>query len=128
MAFKQIDEDVEKFVFGNDYLEDATNVGEKVLVHRSEKNIIRTVLKALILWSKVRRLGGEDCCITYGDGFMRVIQRLITVTHNEEDCFWILTGIIRSFPRPFAVKSSVLDSDIDSCMRYEMTAFKAMLQ
>jgi len=53
---------------------------------------------------------------------------MITITHSEEDCFWILTGIIRSFPRPFAVMGSVLNSDCDSVMRYEMTAFKAMLQ
>ena len=53
---------------------------------------------------------------------------MITITHSEEDCFWILTGIIRSFPRPFAVTGSVLNSDCDSVMRYEMTAFKAMLQ
>ena len=73
-------------------------------------------------------MSGADVCITYGDGFMRIIQRMITITNSEEDCFWILTGIIRSFPRPFAVTGSVLNSDCDSVMRYEMTAFKAMLQ
>ena len=89
---------------------------------------MRLVLRALILWSKKRKFDGEDCCITYGVGFMRLIQRLITITHNEEDCFWILIGIFRSFPRLFSVKGSVLDSDFDSCMRYEMTAFKTMMQ
>ena len=98
------------------------------MIHRSEKNQMRTILRALILWSKIREVEGVDCTITYGAGFMRIIQRLITITHNEEDCFWIVTGLIRSFPRPFEVKSSVLDSDIDSCMRYEMTAFKALMK
>ena len=128
LAFKQIDEDVEKFSFANDYFEDTDYQSEVVMVQRSEKNQLRTILRALILWSRRLKINDEDCCITYGDGFIRIIQRLITITESEEDCFWILTGLIRSFPRPFAIRSSVLDSDIDSCMRYELTTFKAMLE
>ena len=68
--------------------------------------------------------------ISYGSGFMHVIQRMLLVADgDEEGAFWILAGLIRSFPRPFAVKNSVLlDEQADSIMRYEMVAFKAALE
>ena len=53
---------------------------------------------------------------------------MISITQSEEDCFDILSGIVRFFPRPFSVSESVLLGTGDSVMRYEMTAFKAMVQ
>ena len=52
LAFKQIDEDVEKFAFANDYFDDCDHQSEAVMEMRSEKNQLRTILRALILWSR----------------------------------------------------------------------------
>ena len=38
-----------------------------------------------------------------------------------------MVGIIRTFPRPFTVKHSVLEDDTKSLMRYEMLAYIALL-
>ena len=38
LAFKQIDEDVEKFAFANDYFDDCDHQSEAVMEMRSEKN------------------------------------------------------------------------------------------
>ena len=91
---------------------------------------MRNVLRGLILWSKQKsRIEEEDYSITYGAGFMEIIQRLITITQSDEDAFLILAGMIKAFPRPFSAnKSILLDGKGDSLMRYEMTAFKALIQ
>jgi hypothetical protein len=91
--------------------------------------MMRKTLKALILWSKLKSLTSEeDICITYGTEFLQIVQRLVSITHSEEDTFMILVGIISAFPRPFAIKESVLlDEKVDSVMRYEMNAFKALV-
>ena len=73
LAFKQIDEDVGKFHFGNSYQDNSHNPDEKDLIQRTEKYQMRSLLRVLILWSKQRKLSGADVCITYGDGFMRII-------------------------------------------------------
>ena len=56
LAFKQIDEDVEKFSFANDYFDDCDYHSEAVMEMRSEKNQLRTILRALILWSRKLKL------------------------------------------------------------------------
>ena len=73
---------------------------------------MRNLLRVLILWSKQEKQEGKDVVISYGTGFMDMIQRLNAITHSEPECFSILTGIIRSFPRPFSVEASIL---VESC-------------
>lgn len=58
---------------------------------------------------------------------MEIIQRLLAITSSDEDTFWIMVGMIRAFPRLFTVQNSVLD-DTRSLMRFEMLAFKTMLE
>ena len=85
-------------------------------------------MRVLILWSKNRSLSDNRAiCLTYSTGFLDFVQRMISITQSEEDCFDILSGIVRFFPRPFSVSESVLLGTGDSVMRYEMTAFKAMV-
>lgn len=59
---------------------------------------------------------------------MEIIQRLLAITSSAEDTFWIMVGIIRAFPRPFTVQKSVLEDDTKTYMRYEMIAFKTLLE
>ena len=59
---------------------------------------------------------------------MDMIQRLNAITHSEQECFSIIIGIVRCFPRPFSVDNSVLLEKCESMMRYEMTALKAMIE
>lgn len=90
---------------------------------------MRTLMRVLILWSKNRSLSDNRAiCLTYSTGFLDFVQRMISITQSEQDCFDILSGIVRFFPRPFSVSESVLLGAGDSVMRYEMTAFKAMVQ
>lgn len=70
----------------------------------------------------------KDVVLSYGTGFMDMIQRLNAITHSEPECFSILTGLIRSYPTPFSVEKSILLDRCDAMMRYEMTAFKAMVE
>ena len=133
LAFKQIDEDIMKYETIDSYLQDAQTKYERDLILRNEKNSMRNLLRVLILWSKQEKQKGpngevKDVVITYGTGFMDMIQRLNAITHSEQECFSILTGIIRSFPRPFSVEKSILVDRCDAMMRYEMTAFKAMVE
>ena len=54
LAFKQIDEDVGKFSFGNSYYDNQSNSDEKELIQRTEKYQMRSLLRGLIMWSKQR--------------------------------------------------------------------------
>ena len=56
------------------------------------------------------------------------MQRLTAMTSSEQECFAILTGIIRSNPRPFTVPNSILLERCETMMRYEMTALKTMVE
>lgn len=64
---------------------------------------------------------------SYHTGMLKVVQRLVSLTQEDEDVFWVLTGIMKSFPRPFSV-GSVMFGEVESAMRYELTAFKALLE
>ena len=129
---------------GSSYLQDADSKYERELILRNERSSLRNLLRALILWSKHARIMQEvdeeekadaepsiqykDVVVTYGTGFMDMIQRLNAITHSEPECFSILTGLIRSYPTPFSVERSILLDRCDAMMRYEMTAFKAMVE
>jgi hypothetical protein len=59
---------------------------------------------------------------------MRIITRLLSLSSSEEDVFWVLSGLIRNFPRPFCVNNSMMIEDCKSVMRYEIIAFKALVK
>ena len=59
---------------------------------------------------------------------MEIIQRLLAITESIEDTFWIMVGIVRAFPRLFNVKKSLLEEDTKSMMRYELIAFRTLVE
>jgi hypothetical protein len=62
-------------------------------------------------------------------GLLHVMQKLLRICEwNIEDVFWIIVGLVRLFPRPFSVSESVLYGDTDSVFRYEINAFKALVE
>lgn len=129
LAFKQIDEDVFKYETIDSYLQDCDTKYERDLILRMEKNSLRNLLRALILWSKETKLeDGKHCIISYSTSMMDMIQRLNAITNSEHECFTILIGMIKAFPRPFAVQQSILLEKCENMMRYEMTALKTMVE
>ena len=52
----------------------------------------------------------------------------MAITRSVEETFWIIVGIIRQYPRPFTVNKSVMEDDTNSIMRYEMIAFRTMIE
>ena len=83
LAFRQVDEDILKYETIDSYLQDAQTKYERDLILRNEKNSIRNLLRVLILWSKQEKNDGKNVVITYGSGFIDMIQRLNTITHSE---------------------------------------------
>ena len=128
LAFKQIDEDVFKYETIDSYLQDCETKYERDLILREEKRSLRNLLRALILWSKETKLDGKQCIISYGTSMMDMIQRMNAITNSEQECFTILIGMIKAFPRPFAVEQSILLEKCENMMRYEMTALKTMVE
>ena len=57
-----------------------------------------------------------------------MIVRLLSLSNDEEDVFWIISGLIRSFPRPFSVSESIMIEDCKSVVRYEIVAFKSLIE
>lgn len=53
---------------------------------------------------------------------------MIAITNSEQECFSIIAGIIKNYPRPFTSDQSVLIESCDTMMRYEMTALKTMVE
>ena len=122
LAFRQIDEDISKYEPNDSYLRDCKTRYERDSILRAEKSNLRNVLRALILWSKQTveeersshvseeksqssaLLNKKSYVVSYGTGFLQMIQRLNTITQSEKDCFSIVTGIIRCNPRPFTVE------------------------
>lgn len=54
-----------------------------------------SILKAYSFWgikfSQVRKM-----VLTYNKGMIGILQRLLTVTNDEEESFWILIGLVKS--------------------------------
>ncbi len=93
-----------------------------------ERREMRNILKALIVWSRNKKLDGKAVNFSYTSGLMNILQRLLTIVNNQEDAFWILNGIVRMIPRLFSTDESCLLGGRNSVMRNEMTAFKAILR
>lgn len=96
---------------------------------------MRNLLRVLILWSKNRTIKNiegknKDVSFTYGKGLLQMIVRLFSLGNqvDEEDVFWVVSGLIRSFPRPFSVSESIMIEDCKSVVRYEIVAFKALIE
>ena len=98
---------------------------------------MRNILRALTMWSKTRTItvfdsfkaNKRDVCFSYNKGLLYIIVRVLQLPLcEEEDCFWVISGLVRSFPRPFSVEKSILlEEDSKSMMRYEIIAFKALM-
>ena len=101
LAFRQIDEDIFKYEPNDTYLRDCQTSYERDLILRGEKSSLRNILRVLILWSKQSILEDQNGVISYGTGFLDMIQRLIAITNSEQECFSIIAGIIKAYPRPF---------------------------
>lgn len=57
------------------------------------------------------------------------IHRLLSITDsNAEEVFWIVSGLVQIYPKPFSVPESVLEGDCFSMLRAEMITFKALLE
>jgi hypothetical protein len=89
---------------------------------------MRNILRVLVIWSRNKRLEGQPASFGYNKGLMKITHRMLTIFKNEEDCFWIINGLIRMLPRLFSTDSSCLTGGRISVMRYEMTVFKAILR
>ena len=105
LAFKQIDEDVAKFTFFNNYKE---NCHETQASRKEVLSNIRLLLRCLVLWSRNSSDDKDIVCFTYGMGTMEILHRLLVITKSAEETFWIMIGIIRALPRPWTVEKSVM--------------------
>ena len=52
LAFRQVDEDIQKYETIDSYLADCPTKYERDLILRNEKSSMRNLLRVLILWSK----------------------------------------------------------------------------
>lgn len=67
--------------------------------------------------------------IGYYSSTLPFVNKLLLVCEgNQEQVFWILTGLIKAFPKLFVVDSSVLIDNVQSKFRYEFNAFKALIK
>jgi hypothetical protein len=127
LAFRQVDEDIGNFEFPSECLAVEGQKREAQIFW--ERVSMREILRVLVLWSKDRSLDGKDISISYNSGTLAIIQRLLSVCKGQaEEVFWIFTGLVRVFPRCFAVSESVLKGSVSSVFRYELTAFKALVE
>lgn len=73
LAFRQVDEDIQKYETIDSYLADCPTKYERDLILRNEKSSMRNLLRVLILWSKQEKQETRDVVISYGTGFMDMI-------------------------------------------------------
>ena len=133
LAFRQVDQDVASYQFPNRYLESLPYPQRNAQIIK-EKCSMRKVLRALVVWSRNKVFGEQECSMTYNNETLDIIQKILAVSRDSsendraEDVFWILVGMIRNFPKPFSVSHSLLVGESFSVMRNEMIAFKAMIE
>jgi hypothetical protein len=100
---------------------------EQVFLLIQDKSRIRRILRAMLLWSKGRKINGKPFGFGYTLGLVRITHRLLQIA-KEEEAFWILNAMIRANPRLFSMTESSLEGDRLSLMRTELTIFKSILR
>jgi hypothetical protein len=99
------------------------------------------VLKAMMLWSRKKKIDDSSISFTYDRGTLSFIQKMLVFTDpgfldqvsqqmylNQEAVFLILVALTSKFPRLFSVTDSVLTGDCFTLMRMEMLTFKALIE
>ena len=88
---------------------------------------MRKLLRLLQVWGKNFKHHGINYQFCYPTGFLKVVHRLVNMM-SLEDAFWILIGFIRELPRMWCLSNSSLLDDGKSLFRFELSAFKAIVQ
>jgi len=88
---------------------------------------MRKLLRVLLVWGKNFKSKGVNYQLCYPTGFLKVVHRFINLM-SMEDAFWILIGFIRQYPRLWCLQESAMLDDAKSNFRFELTAFKAILE
>lgn len=94
---------------------------------REDRQKMRKLMKALLVWGKSFRVQGVDYQFCYTTGFLKIVHRLITMMTLEE-AFWILVSLVRELPRMWCLKESSMLDDGKSLFRLEFSAFKAIIE
>ena len=88
---------------------------------------MRKLLRILLVWGKTFKNKGVNYQLCYPTGFLKVVHRFVNLM-SMEDAFWILIGFIRQYPRLWCLQESSMLDDAKSNFRFELTAFKAILE
>lgn len=84
-------------------------------------------MRILIVWGKTYKHSGEEHQYCYTTGFLKFVHRIINIM-TLEDAFLIIVSMMRQQPRLFCLNNSSMLGDGKSNFRFEMGAFRAVLQ
>lgn len=126
LAFRQIDEDVNSFKVPDNFKGDLRGNHRDRYI-REDMTKIRKIFRALAIWSKGRKIGGEPFKFGLTLGLYKIAHRLLQLG-TEEETFWVLNATIRAIPRMFAMEHSSLEGHRASMLRNELTYVKSVLE
>lgn len=145
-AFRQIDQDILDFRFPASYYEEtgadnsqfkqplptgSDNEKEFKLSRQNkmkqDKQKMRKLMRILVVWGKTFQHQGKEYQFCYSTGFLKFVHRIINIM-TLEDAFLIIISMMRQNPRLFCLHNSSMLGDGKSNFRFEMGAFRAILQ
>ena len=94
---------------------------------KHDKQLMRKLLRILLVWGKNFKSKGVKYQFSYPSGFLHVVHRFINLMPLE-DAFWILIGFIKEYPRLWCLQESSMIGDAKSNFRFELTVFKSIIE
>lgn len=88
---------------------------------------MRKLLRILVVWGKTFKDNDQEYQFCYSSGFIKFVHRLINIMPMEE-AFMIIICMMRQYPRMWGLSDSSMLDDGKSNYRFEMVAFRAILQ
>ena len=94
---------------------------------KHDKQLMRKLLRMLLIWGKKLNINGTKYQFCYTTGFLKVAHRFINLM-SIEDAFWTLVGFIKQNPRLWCLQESSLLDEAKSNFRFEFIILKSILE